>query len=249
MKQEKYLLAFVAAVSVLLSACTATKQVSDTGFKPPSGNYRLLVMQPDISVGVLTAGGAVEPHEEWTNQARKNVLTAIESQQAGRGGETKIAATLDEAGGDVQTVKDLVWLHKAVGGEIQAHKYAPFPLPTKKDSFDWTLGETAVQFGTATGYDYALFVHAQDSFSSGGRVALQVAGALTCIVGVCVVPAGGQQLAFASLVDLKTGRVAWFNILAASVGDIRSPEGARKMVTTLLGQMNASGEKKAVAKR
>ncbi|HVY79502.1 MAG TPA: hypothetical protein VG994_00850 [Steroidobacteraceae bacterium] len=40
--------------------------------------------------------------------------------------------------------------------------------------------------------------------------------------------------------DLKTGKVVWFNILSSSVGDIRSPEGAEKMVTTLLDKMKPS---------
>jgi hypothetical protein len=49
---------------------------------------------------------------------------------------------------------------------------------------------------------------------------------------------GGQQVAFASLVDLKTGQVVWFNTLASSVGDIRTQEGADKMVKTLLESMS-----------
>ena len=227
----------VVAAALTLCACTTTRQVADVGFRPPEGNYRLIVMQPDISVGVLTAGGAVEPHEAWTNQARENVLKALEKQQADRGGATKVAATREEAGGDPATVADLYWLHNAVGNSIKLHKYMGLALPTKKDRFDWTLGEKAVSFGASTQYDYALFLHAQDSFSSGGRVALQAAGMLTCLIGVCVMPAGGQQIAFASLVDLKTGRVVWFNVLASSVGDIRSPEGAEKMVVSLLDKM------------
>lgn len=229
--------ALVALVLALSAGCTTTRQVADTGFRPPEGNYRLIVMQPDISVGVLTAGGAIEPHEQWTNQARENVLKALVAQQAGRGGQTKVAATREATGGDPAMVNDLMWLHQAVGRSIQLHKYAMYPLPTKKDRFDWTLGEKAVAFGKTAQYDYALFLHAEDSFSSGGRVALQVAGFLTCMVGVCVAPAGGQQVVFASLVDLKTGQVVWFNVLASSIGDIRSPEGAEKMVSTLLDKM------------
>jgi hypothetical protein len=57
------------------------------------------------------------------------------------------------------------------------------------------------------------------------------------MVGVCIAPVGGQQIAFASLVDLKTGKVVWFNMLSSTVGDIRSPEGAEKMVATLLDKM------------
>jgi hypothetical protein len=104
---------------------------------------------------------------------------------------------------------------------------------------DWTLGQKAVEFGTAAQYDYALFLHARDSFSSGGRAALQVAGLLTCFVGVCMMPTGGQQIAFVSLVDLKTGQVAWFNFLYSEVGDIRTPEGAKQMVSMLLDKMKS----------
>jgi hypothetical protein len=240
---------FTAVFLILLSGCaTTTRQVSHSDFRPPEGNYRLIVVQPDISVGVLTAGGIVEPHEEWTNQARENVLKALAAQQAGRGGETKIAHTREETGADPRVVSDLIWLHKAVGASIQLHKYAMFPLPTKKDRFDWTLGEQAVAFGAATHYEYALFLRAEDSFSSGGRAALQVAGVLTCLLGVCVIPGGGQQIAYASLVDLKTGNIVWFNVLASGTGDIRSPEGAEKMVTTLLGQMKP-GTPQRTAKR
>jgi hypothetical protein len=230
-------LALATAASIVTAGCATTRQVADVGFKPPQGNYRLIVMQPDISVGVLTAGGAIEPQEEWTDRARENVIKALITQQAGRGGETKIATTREETGADAALVTDLTWLHNAVGRSIQLHKYAMYPLPTKKDRFDWTLGEQAVAFGAATHYDYALFLHAQDSFSSGGRAALQVAGFLTCMVGVCIMPTGGQQIAFASLVDLKTGKVVWFNVLTSAIGDIRSPEGAEKMVSMLLDKM------------
>jgi hypothetical protein len=222
-----------------LVACTTTRQVSDSTFQPPSGDYDLIVMQPDITVSLLTAGGALEAREDWTKQARENVLKALAAQQSSRGGRTKIAATREEAGWNADDVADLTRLHKAVGLSIQLHKYAGVALPTKKDRFDWTLGEKAIAFGAATNHDYALFLHAEDSFSSGGRAALQVAGFLGCVVGVCVMPTGGQQIAFASLVNLKSGQVVWYNLLASSVGDIRTPEGAETMVKGLLDKMKA----------
>lgn len=232
-------MAAVAASAILLSACATTNQVADTQFRPPEGHYRVIVMQPDISVGVLTAGGAVEPREDWTNQARDNVLKALSAQQTKRGGDIKIASTREEAGGDTQQVSDLIWLHNAVGQAIKVHKYTVFTLPTKQGKFDWTLGKEAVAFGQATQYDYALFLHAQDSFSSGGRVALQAMSMLGCAVGVCVMPAGGMQIAFASLVDLKSGQVVWFNTLASGSGDIRTPQGAQQMVDSLLDKMES----------
>jgi hypothetical protein len=232
-----------AGLMLWLSGCTVTQHAANSDFRPPEGNYTLLVMQPDIRVGVLTAGGAFEFREDWTEQAKQNVLKSLAAQQANRGGRTKVAATREDTGADPALVADLVWLHNAVGQAVRMHKFAPQPLPTKKDRFDWTLGRAAVEFGTTTQYDYALFLHAQDSFSSGGRVALQIAGMLGCGLGVCVMPMGGSQAAFASLVDLKTGQIVWFNTLGSSVGDIRTPEGADKMVMGLLDKMHPAKSK------
>ena len=234
------------ASALLLGGCTHTKQLADIGFQPPEGSYRLIVLRPDVTVGLLTAGGAVEPREEWTTTARANILHAIEAQQAGRGGTVTIAATRDVTGSTPVAVADLDRLHAAVGAAIRIHKYVGLALPTKKDRFDWTLGDDAVRFGRATGYDYALFLHAEDSFASSGRVAVQALGMLGCVVGVCVVAHGGQQAAFASLVDLKTGRVVWFNALASGVGDIRDPEGADTMIAKLLDRMKPGKGVKAV---
>ena len=240
--------ALVASVLVV-SACTSTKQFADIGFRPPEGSYKLIVMRPDISVGLLTAGGTVEHREDWTAQARDNILKSLAAQQAGHGGVLKVAATREETGGDPKAVADLDRLHDAVGLSIRAHKYTALKLPTKANRFDWTLGESAVAFGKVTGYDYALFLNASDSFASTGRVALQAVAFMGCMVGVCLIPSGGQQAAFVSLVDLHTGQIVWFNSLNSSVGDIRTPEGADKMVAGLLDRMKPGRDIKAKTKK
>lgn len=228
----------VLAASAGLAACTTTQQNAAADFRPPAGDYKLIVMRPDVQVSVLTAGGQLEPREDWTNEARANVLAALQAQQVKRGGHATIAATDQDAGANSAMVAQLDRLHEVVGRSIQLHKYTPDQgLPTKKGVFDWTLGQLAVDYGQQSGYDYALFLYARDSFSSAGRMALQAMGALTCAVGVCLMPGGGYQIAFASLVDLKTGNVVWYNYLVSSVGDIREPEGAQGLVDDLLDDM------------
>jgi hypothetical protein len=49
-----------------------------------------------------------------------------------------------------------------------------------------------------------------------------------------VVPQGGMQLGFASLVDLQTGQIVWFNRLVSPAGDLRTPEAAEKAIQELL---------------
>jgi hypothetical protein len=245
-------IAVTGAAAVLLAGCVQTRQYADTQFAPPSGDFKLLVMRPDVSVGSVTTGGLTEPRADWTEAARANLLAALRAQQAGRGGNVKVLDRRDSLPGvSPETIAELERLHGAVGNSIALHKYLGEDLPTKRRrGLDWTLGEDAVALGQRTGMDYALFLHAEDSFASGGRVALQVLGIAGCFVGFCAPNIGGAgQFAYASLVDLRTGKVVWFNVLQAGsqvagikFGDIRTPDGAAVMVERLLGRMKPGRE-------
>ena len=237
----------VAASALTLSACVQTRQFADVEFTPPQGNYKLLVMRPDVTVGSVTTGGMVEPRADWTEAARANLIAALKAQQAERGGNVLVMERRDSLPGvDAETVAELERLHYAVGQSIALHRYNNRYLPTKRGKgLDWTLGEDAVRLGQRTGMDYALFLYAEDSFASTGRVALQVLGVAGCFVGFCAPNiGGGGQFAYASLVDLRSGEVVWFNVLQAgtqiagiNMGDIRKPEGAAQMVDRLLDRM------------
>jgi len=171
----------------------------------------------------------------------------MRAQQAERGGNLQVLERRDQLPGvSADTVADLERLHSAVGNSIALHKYLGAGLPTKrKQGLDWTLGEEAVSLGRKTGYQYALFLHAEDNIVSGGRVALQVLGIAGCFVGFCAPNiGGGGQFAYASLVDLRSGEVVWFNVLQTGsqiagikFGDMRTPAGAAQMVERLLGRM------------
>src|SRR4051812_32525397 len=240
-------LAATLAASVALSACVQTKQYADLQFTPPQGDYKLLVLRPDVTVGSLTTGGMVEPRADWTDQARASIVDALRAQQATHGGKaTFIERRTELAGVTPEEIADVERLNAAVAESIVVHKYLGDYLPTKRGKgLDWTLGQDAVRLGQKTGYDYALFLHAEDQVASGGRIALGVLGLAGCIVGFCAPNVGGaQQLDYASLVDLKTGEVVWFNVVLAGsqvpgikFGDLRTPAGANQMVDRLLGRM------------
>lgn len=236
---RKTSLAIVLGATVLwASGCSTTRHLSASEFRPPEGPYRMVIMPPHVAVSVLTAGGGLELREDWTHTAREHLIEALRAQQYLRGGEIVVASSPADAGATPAIVADLDRLHEAVGRSIRLHKYTPGQeLPTKKQTFDWTLGQPAIVYGTRSGFDYALFLHAEDSFSSGGRVALQTVSMLGCLVAVCILPAGGQQLAFASLIDLRSGQVIWYNHLAKATGDIRTRSGADDMIERLLEDM------------
>lgn len=240
-------IAFALAASVALSACVQTRQYADVQFTPPEGDYKLLVLRPDVTVGSLTTGGMVEPRAEWIDQARTHIIEALRAQQASRGGKVTIVEHRNEIPGvSEQELADIERLNFAVDQSIVEHKYLGDYLPTKRGrGLDWTLGADAVKIGQKTGYDYALFLHAEDQVASTGRIALGVLGFAGCFVGFCAPNIGGaEQLDYASLVDLHTGEVVWFNVVSAAsqvpgikFGDLRTREGAAQMIERLLGRM------------
>jgi hypothetical protein len=244
---RKWGLALALALGVPLTACVQTRQFADVQFTPPQGDYKLLVLRPDVTVGSLTTGGMIEPRADWTDQARANIIAALRAQQASRGGKAKFIDHRNElAGVTPDELADVERLNFAVAQSIVIHKYLGDYLPTKRGrGLDWTLGEDAVRLGQKTGYDYALFLHAEDQVASTGRIALGVIGLAGCFVGFCAPNVGGaSQLDYASLVDLKTGEVVWFNVVQAGsqvpgikFGDLRTPQGAAQMVERLLGRM------------
>ena len=244
---RKWGLALALALSVPMSACVQTRQFADVQFTPPQGDYKLLVLRPDVSVGSLTTGGMVEPRADWTEQARANIVAALRAQQALRGGQVQIIERRNQlAGVSEQELAEVERLNAAVDQAIVMHKYLGDYLPTKRGrGLDWTLGQGAVRLGQKTGYDYALFLHAEDQVASTGRIALGVIGIAGCFVGFCAPNIGGAtQLSYASLVDLKTGEVVWFNVVQAKsevpgikFGDIRTPQGAAQLVDRLLNRM------------
>src|SRR5690349_23674892 len=89
----------VALAGLALSACVQTRQYADVQFTPPQGDYKLLVLRPDVTVGSLTTGGMVEPRADWTDQARASIIAALRAQQAARGGKLTIIEHRNELPG------------------------------------------------------------------------------------------------------------------------------------------------------
>lgn len=213
---------------LLLSACaTTTNKSSITTLNKT--NPKILLMPIDVELSVLTAGGMLEPRADWTEAAQKHMRQALKNYQLQRGGKL---VQLDNAEQEDlgKFIADIERLHSAVGTSILIHEFnAQFKLPTKADKFEWTLGTGIAELQQYQQADYALFLFVRDSYSSSGRILLTIAASL---LGVGV--ANGQQIGFASLVDLNTGEVTWFNRLFSTTGDLRTLESAEKTISTLL---------------
>jgi hypothetical protein len=79
------------------------------------------------------------------------------------------------------------------------------------------------------GADYALFIFVRDSYATSNRKLVEVFGNLA---GAKLDVA--EQEGFASLVDLRTGNIVWFNRLLSGFGDLRTKEPAQQTVDALI---------------
>ena len=217
--------------SVFLAGCVAPVQRQAKELRrEPGKNPKVVVMPLDIELAELTAGGLPEPKAEWTEAALKHMRGALEIEakdyKVTLVDFTRDSGTLE----DRATSLDLVKLHRAVGSSILVHQYIPGrELPSKDGKFDWSLGPEVAAIARSHSGDYALFLFVRDSYASAGRVGVIVVAAL---LGVGV--PGGTQVGFASLVDLKTGDIVWFNRLLRGHGDLRTPEAASETVKALV---------------
>ena len=219
-------------LAALLAGCAAQAvQREKPEIRREAGKIPTIVVMPlDVELAQLTAGGFPEPHAEWTEAAHKHMRAALEAEARSR--NLKLTYFDAERGSaeDRETSLDLVKLHRAVGGSILLHQYLPgYGLPSKEGKFDWSLGPSVAAISRSHEADYALFLYVRDSYSTAGRMAVIVIAAL---MGAGV--PGGSQVGFASVVDLKTGDIVWFNRLARPSGDLRTPEAAEETVRVLV---------------
>jgi hypothetical protein len=215
---------------VLAAACQANGSKAFDPLKLPVKQARIALMPMDVELVELSAAGVPEPKADWTEAARRYLAESFDAEQKDRG---LTFVSFDESKAPPQiadTLHQLQKLHLKVGEAAMLHHYVPVAqLPAKEGKFDWTLGPAARALKQATGADYALFVLVRDSYSSAERKALIVAAALFRVS----IP-GGVQLGFASLVDLETGNVVWFNRLLNGAGDLRDATPARETAKQLL---------------
>jgi len=214
------------AALLALSACAPTQKVTkvdrlSTAWESP----RVLLMPPDIKFSAMTASGIVELQAEWTQAARANFLDAVDAFGKGHAVEI-VRLPEDTVLSDVDLAHER--LHAAVGATILTNHFGLFKLPTKGGSFDWSLGPGVAAIRDHYDADYALFSFYRNVQATGGRIAMMM---LFAVAGIGL--STGGQGGFGSLVDLNTGEIVWFNIVHAGTGDLRTPEGAARVVQQL----------------
>lgn len=226
--------ALLLATFAVLSGCASTqvRTAKDTAGKPLALSGTVVLIEPDIELSELGAGGMAEPRKEWTNTARLLYPQAAREMLAAQGIGMSADFVLPADAGPDNRLRQLTLLSQAVSMSILRYGRGSGPgtLRNKHGKFDWSLGPGAEELRKATGADYGLFTYIRDSYASGGRQAMRIAGLL--LLGGDI--GGGMQIGVASLVDLRTGQVVWHNLLIDQTGDLRNLQGARETAGDLL---------------
>ncbi len=194
-----------------------------------SKGAKVVVMQPDLELFEISSGGVLEPKADWTDAAVVHVKRALAEKKQALG-----LAGGELADQDADAFADVNALHGAMAQAIATHRHGALALPTKAGQLDWSMGDAVAGLRQKTGADYALFSWVRDSYASAGRKATMI---LLAAAGVGI-PLG-VQIGYASLVDLRDGRVVWFNRMGRGFGDLRETKLASETVEALLDNFPA----------
>lgn len=233
--------AFLLVVQGVAPSIAFAKTKADLTFTFPKDKpIKIVLFRPDLEVASLGASGVPTPNPDWTADARKFILEAIQQNQSKR--SVEIIPMPELAGEDGAYAAEYQSLYRAVATSVMTHNYLQ-KLPSKKMAngkyaFDWTLGPGAQRLGTLSGGNYGLFIYGYDAYATSGRKAMQIFMLLASTAGgFGFFPSGGQHFSYASLVDLDTGNIVWFNFYGNKKGDIRNREGAQERADTLLSTL------------
>jgi len=186
---------------------------------------KILLMPVDIEICELTLAGLCEPRASWTQNSRENIIISFKEVLNKRNAVLKKYNINEKNDNIIQLIK----LHTQIGQEIINNEYGPFELPTKKE-FNWTIGKKVKLLKNKYKSDYAIFIYFRDQYSSTERFIYNI---VTAVLFPGIIPIGGSQLAFGSLVNLDNGEITWFNGYYRSFGDVRDLENARDTVNKL----------------
>lgn len=222
-----------AAVLALAASAGALAQAPSKhlapGFTALPKDAKVVIMPVDVELFSLSAGGVGEPKADWTAAAHEHMKAALAAKATKIG---LLADRMDDAAAD--EFGEQVGLQAAVARSIALHHGVGgvWALPTKEGKLEWTFGDTMKPIADKTGAQYGLFIWVRDSYASAERKAAMAAIAILSLGRVVL--GTGVQNGYASLVDLRSGHVVWFNRLFSTTGDLREAKPAAESVDQLL---------------
>jgi hypothetical protein len=237
----RHLFSFFLAAALACIATLAAAQSRNLapGFTTLPKDAKVVVAPMDVELFLVTGGGVTEPKADWTDAAIKHMKSAFGTKAQ------SLKLAFDDM--DPKVADDnaeLLHLHAAVARSISLHHAGFVKLPTKDNKLDWSFGDSLRPLQQATGARYGLFTWVRDSYASAERKAMMGVVAVLSLVATAgtnmVLLGGGVQTGYATLVDMETGQVLWFNQLLSSTGDLREIEPAKATVDALMKDFPAA---------
>lgn len=221
------------ALILALAACSQTRPHRFVDERPSEAD-RVLLMPPDIVVLQVGAAGLPLPREQWTARVRDAFADTAQRLMAERDTEL-VRYRADDQAIEPYPEEEIpaIRLQRAVMQTTLKHHYGrgePLPAEAKRQ---WTLGSTVEPLRETYDADLALFLIYRQANADTSRTVMT----LVQLALFGAIQPTSQSVAFASLVDLRTGRLVWTNLLQAQGFDVNAPSAvddrARELFTEI----------------
>lgn len=208
----------VAVVVLLALAGCMPYHRSRPGAEAWSKGVRKVGVLSAVRVVEVLPGGVEELHDEWTEQAAKNVVGALSDGLKARG----LAPKPMSWKGDPE-LDEVRLLYSEVAQAIWRYTYPPYPFPHKQERFEYGVGPIGKILDRA-GADILVVAAGGDHIGEGGRK--------------LSIFAGYQAMALLTLglVD-RQGNVVWFDVWGGRGVDLRSADDVRASIEKMLNEL------------
>jgi hypothetical protein len=223
---KQWLLLVVSLISIAACAPAAYRMHPDfqARYKEVSSTW---LPDPDVKVYELSAGGVRELRDDWCATAKSNVLNVIQDGMKEK--SLKLTMLTPDAEAAVE-LEEVMQLYTAVSSSIIAHTYL-WVFPEKVKAFEYSVGPIDGLLKKADA-DALLIFTGEDEISTGGRKALQAAGA---ILGITI--RSGITAVSLALID-RSGEVLWYEIRGSEGGhDLRDPQSCARLIGHLVNDL------------
>ena len=248
----KYL-ALLVSLIYLFSGCVlpAASSRANARLAGRSRQIRTVALLPlEIKVYQIDAGGVHEEIATWSEQARENVITLVETELRAKMNAAVTIVNAESLAEERPILQETRALYSAVSTMILLHTYpnpnfAGYFFEEKLRNFDYSLGSDVGDL--ASGADALLLLDAEDHIWTGGRQALQALGDIlgigaAVVTRVVIIPqlAGGTTVR-AALVDSRTGDILWINTIGAGGGrDLRDAASTKEWISQMFNDFPTS---------
>ncbi len=203
------------AASLTLSGCQLYR------IRPGAETWREKVR----TIGILSAirieevstGGVEEENVEWTALADRNVVKALTDGLKARELKSKPISRKHDP-----ELDEVRLLYSEVASAIWSYTYPPYPFPTKRNRFEYTVGPIGGILDRA-GADVLLVAAGVGKAGEDGRPIWTLSGRSITLLAL-------------GLID-RSGDVLWFDVWGGRAVDLRSEADVAQTVAKLLSEL------------